>query len=130
VERTVRAADAAHVTLVTPKQGQSIEPSVAHSVDPWWPKVPWQTAAQHPIVSTHTDSRQRPPGIPQQKALCWVTSRARTFNISIVEDRPRHATHRASFVSSKRCPCSSVSDSTHGSGGRSRLQWHTTGRVG
>lgn len=62
-ERVLRAADSAHVTLVTPKPGESIEPLQTHGITPWWPAIPWQTAADHPIVSTQTNTNPQPPGV-------------------------------------------------------------------
>jgi L-ascorbate metabolism protein UlaG (beta-lactamase superfamily) len=51
VERVMAAAALAGVHLVTPREGQSFEPEHAPPLERWWPDVPWQTAAQHPIVS-------------------------------------------------------------------------------
>jgi L-ascorbate metabolism protein UlaG (beta-lactamase superfamily) len=51
VERAVAAAQAANVTIVTPPPGQGIEPAALGNADAWWPKVPWQTATEAPIVS-------------------------------------------------------------------------------
>jgi L-ascorbate metabolism protein UlaG (beta-lactamase superfamily) len=52
VERLLVAADRAKVTVVVPRPGQSIEPSNPPPPSPWWPKVPWRTAAMHPVVSS------------------------------------------------------------------------------
>jgi L-ascorbate metabolism protein UlaG (beta-lactamase superfamily) len=52
VERALAAARAAGVTLVAPKPGQSIEPSVPEPLVRWWPNLPWRTAAEDPIVAT------------------------------------------------------------------------------
>lgn len=52
VERVVVAADSARVSLLTPQPGEGVEPSVPFPRRRWWPALPWQTAAQHPIVST------------------------------------------------------------------------------
>lgn len=56
IERVVAAADAAHVTLLTPKPGQSVEPDRASAPNApnvhWWPAVPWRHAEQAPIVSS------------------------------------------------------------------------------
>src|SRR5439155_1754586 len=51
VERALVAARSAGVDLVTPRPGQSVEPLDGHASERWWPNVPWQTAAEHPIVS-------------------------------------------------------------------------------
>lgn len=52
VERTLVAADLARVTLFTPQPGEGVQPQLGFTNTRWWPAVPWQTAAQHPIVST------------------------------------------------------------------------------
>lgn len=51
-ERVVAAAERAGVRLVVPRPGQSIEPETAQPFERWWPKVAWQNAVEHPIVST------------------------------------------------------------------------------
>ncbi len=50
-ERVLRAAEKAHVRLLLPKPGQSIEPTDARTYEKWWPTVPTKTAEQDPIVS-------------------------------------------------------------------------------
>jgi L-ascorbate metabolism protein UlaG (beta-lactamase superfamily) len=52
VERLLVAAARASVNVVVPRPGESIEPSKPPPPAPWWPKVPWQTAAEHPVVSS------------------------------------------------------------------------------
>jgi hypothetical protein len=52
VERSLVAAKAEQVELLTPPPGAAIQPSEHPNITRWWPEVPWQTAAQHPIVST------------------------------------------------------------------------------
>jgi len=52
IERTRVAADAAGVTLLTPKPGQPIEPETTPVLERWWPEVPWQSAEDHPIETT------------------------------------------------------------------------------
>jgi len=54
-DRALAAAEQAHVALVVPKPGQSVEPEAPPAVRRWWPEVGWQTAAQAPIVSTRMD---------------------------------------------------------------------------
>lgn len=50
-ERTLAAARCQGVQVATPEPGVPWEPGDATS--PWWPRnLPWQTAAQDPIVST------------------------------------------------------------------------------
>lgn len=51
VERVVVAAEAGAATLLVPRPGESLEPARDETAR-WWPEVPWQTAAQHPIRAT------------------------------------------------------------------------------
>lgn len=53
VERVAVAARTSSVTWISPKPGQSIEPTTAPPTTPWWPDVPWKSAAEDPIVSTN-----------------------------------------------------------------------------
>jgi L-ascorbate metabolism protein UlaG (beta-lactamase superfamily) len=55
VERSLVAAHQQGAALATPRPGEPFEPSAILPASRWWPEVPWQTAAQHPIVSTQTD---------------------------------------------------------------------------
>ncbi|WP_224246966.1 MBL fold metallo-hydrolase [Hyalangium gracile] len=55
IERVLAAASSAGQSIIAPKPGQSVEPSAPPAVERWWPEVPWQTAAQHPIVSTQVE---------------------------------------------------------------------------
>ena len=52
VERSVVAAQLAQVVLLTPRPGEGTEPAPGLARGRWWPSIPWQTASQHPIVST------------------------------------------------------------------------------
>lgn len=52
VERLLVAADRAAVQVVVPRPGESIEPSDPPPLARWWPTVPWQTAAEHPVISS------------------------------------------------------------------------------
>ncbi|MFY2559553.1 MBL fold metallo-hydrolase [Corallococcus terminator] len=53
-ERARAEAERLSVTLVLPRPGQSLEPEVeaASARERWWPELAWETAAQHPILST------------------------------------------------------------------------------
>lgn len=51
-ERVVVAAQTRGITLVVPRPGQSIEPADPPPLERWWPRIPWQTADEYPIVST------------------------------------------------------------------------------
>jgi L-ascorbate metabolism protein UlaG (beta-lactamase superfamily) len=57
IERALAAADKARVPIATPRPGQSVEgafPSAQAEprVDRWWPKLPWKTSEEDPIVSS------------------------------------------------------------------------------
>jgi L-ascorbate metabolism protein UlaG (beta-lactamase superfamily) len=52
VERTLAAAAAAGVTVITPRPGQSLEPGATAAPERWWPPIPWRTGSDDPIVST------------------------------------------------------------------------------
>jgi L-ascorbate metabolism protein UlaG (beta-lactamase superfamily) len=52
VERVAVAAEKAGVRWASPRPGESFEPTVSLPTERWWPAVPWQTADEHPIVST------------------------------------------------------------------------------
>jgi len=59
-ERVLAAAAAADVTVALPRPGQSFEPSAPPPQERWWPDVPWQTADEHPIVSTKVELPAEP----------------------------------------------------------------------
>jgi hypothetical protein len=52
IERALVAAAKAKVPILSPRPGQSVEPEAPPAPERWWPKVPWQTAAEAPIVAT------------------------------------------------------------------------------
>lgn len=54
VERVLAAGRCQGVDVLTPRPGESVEPTVVPrtSVVPWWPQLPWKTAAQAPVVAT------------------------------------------------------------------------------
>lgn len=54
-ERALAAATAAGVRLLLPRPGESLEPGSAPPGERWWPELPWQSAQEHPIVSTRTE---------------------------------------------------------------------------
>lgn len=53
IERVMMAAQRAGVQVSTPRPGESFEPGAAPAPDRWWPQLPWKTADQAPVVSTH-----------------------------------------------------------------------------
>jgi L-ascorbate metabolism protein UlaG (beta-lactamase superfamily) len=52
IERVLAAARPAGVLVLTPRVGQSLEPQAPPAFEHWWPKLPWKTAAEDPIVAT------------------------------------------------------------------------------
>lgn len=60
VERVSVAAAAGEAKLLVPRPGESLEPARAETAR-WWPEVPWQTAAQHPIRATGVVAAARVP---------------------------------------------------------------------
>jgi L-ascorbate metabolism protein UlaG (beta-lactamase superfamily) len=52
IERVLAAAAQMGETVTVPRPGQSIEPSAPPALDRWWPTLPWNTAAQDPIISS------------------------------------------------------------------------------
>jgi len=54
VERVLAAARCTDLPVLTPRPGQSIEPTAPRPGDSerWWPATPWATAAQKPILAT------------------------------------------------------------------------------
>ncbi len=57
IERTLAAATAVGVTLVTPQPGGSVslaDLSTSHQAR-WWPTLPWRTSQEQPIRSTGLD---------------------------------------------------------------------------
>jgi len=57
VERVLAAADRADVDVVVPRPGESVEPeALPTEMELWWPEVPWETAAQSPVVATRMEA--------------------------------------------------------------------------
>jgi len=52
IERLVAGAAKLKVPLVTPRPGESVEPTGKGRVERWWPKLPWRTAEESPNVSS------------------------------------------------------------------------------
>jgi L-ascorbate metabolism protein UlaG (beta-lactamase superfamily) len=51
IERTLVAAQKSGVVVMTPKPGESVDPTAPPAVNRWWPSLPWKTAEQAPIVA-------------------------------------------------------------------------------
>jgi hypothetical protein len=54
-ERVLVAAGAAAVPIATPRPGEPVTPGALPAPERWWPTLPWQNAAEHPIRSTQID---------------------------------------------------------------------------
>ena len=53
-ERFAAARDAGAV-VISPRPGQSVEPTAERPQEHWWPALPWRSGAQNPIVAHHGD---------------------------------------------------------------------------
>lgn len=52
IERVLVAAQQASVPVLTPRPGEAIEPTTSPALARWWPRVPYETAEQTPVIST------------------------------------------------------------------------------
>ena len=52
IERSRAEVKRRGASAMFPKPGESAEPEAAREWEPWWPKLPWKTAAEDPIQST------------------------------------------------------------------------------
>lgn len=50
--------------IVLPKPGESFEPEAKYPTEPWWPKIPWKTGAEDPIVSSQVPPEQGDSSAP------------------------------------------------------------------
>lgn len=55
IERVLAAARDSGAVVISPRPGQSVEPTVEKPQEHWWPVLPWRTAAKYPIVADHAD---------------------------------------------------------------------------
>ena len=55
VERALVAGHKAGAVIITPRPGQSVEPTEERPQERWWPAVPWRTGAEDRIVADHAD---------------------------------------------------------------------------
>src|SRR5690606_1407347 len=60
IERVVIAAKAEGVTVLTPRPGETIEPTLITSTPRWWPDVPWQSVQESPAYSTRVEHLRQP----------------------------------------------------------------------
>ena len=72
VERLRVAAKQRSTTLVIPRPGDPVEPATPPRLTQWWPRNPWRTAAQSPVVAS------QPAGtglLRRGNSLCRVAER-------------------------------------------------------
>jgi L-ascorbate metabolism protein UlaG (beta-lactamase superfamily) len=55
IERAVAAGHDAGAIVITPRPGQSVEPTEEKPQERWWPDLPWHGGAEDPIVADHAD---------------------------------------------------------------------------
>jgi L-ascorbate metabolism protein UlaG (beta-lactamase superfamily) len=55
IERVLVAARDAGAVVISPRPGQSVEPTAERPQEHWWPTLPWRTGAENPIVAHHGD---------------------------------------------------------------------------
>ncbi len=58
IERVLAAAARAQLAVLTPLPGQSIEPEAPVGLRHWWPHLPFQSAADAPIVSSKVSVKE------------------------------------------------------------------------
>lgn len=52
VERILAGAAEKGIAVAVPRAGESVEPSNPPELVRWWPEIPWQSANEHPVVSS------------------------------------------------------------------------------
>jgi hypothetical protein len=62
LERVLAAAQRAHVQVIAPMPGESVEPEAPPAFVRWWPKLPFQSAKDAPIVSSRIPAGWIAPG--------------------------------------------------------------------
>jgi len=55
IERVLAAARGSETVVITPRPGQTVEPTLERPQKHWWPTLPWRTGAAYPIVADHAD---------------------------------------------------------------------------
>jgi L-ascorbate metabolism protein UlaG (beta-lactamase superfamily) len=55
IERALAAGRDGGAVVISPRPGQSVEPTLERPQERWWPTLPWRTAAEYPIVADHAD---------------------------------------------------------------------------
>lgn len=62
VERVLAAARCRAVEVLAPRPGQSVEPDLHADIAPWWPRIAWARASEHPVVATRN-------GLPSERVV-------------------------------------------------------------
>jgi L-ascorbate metabolism protein UlaG (beta-lactamase superfamily) len=78
VERLMAAREKEGISLVIPRPGEIFETTTPPKLVRWWPKRPWQSAGEAPIISTGNDPLPSP--LPYKS----VKKPAKTSNITPV----------------------------------------------
>jgi L-ascorbate metabolism protein UlaG (beta-lactamase superfamily) len=55
IERALVAGRDAGAVVISPRPGQSVEPTVERPQERWWPSLRWRSATEYPIVADHAD---------------------------------------------------------------------------
>jgi len=55
IERLLAAARDTDAVVISPRPGQSVEPTLEKPQERWWPAVPWRTGTDDPIVADSAD---------------------------------------------------------------------------
>jgi L-ascorbate metabolism protein UlaG (beta-lactamase superfamily) len=61
IERVLAAAAPHGIVVATPRPGDSVEPGAMVPQSRWWPEVPWEGAAEAPVVSSGLGDEARAP---------------------------------------------------------------------
>jgi L-ascorbate metabolism protein UlaG (beta-lactamase superfamily) len=84
IERVLVAAQCRAVTVLVPRPGESVEPTRLPQITRWWPRTPWQSAAQSPIVATRS-------GVPSNRVDIRRCSRTHDFAAAVADATGRDA---------------------------------------
>ncbi|NIF46260.1 MBL fold metallo-hydrolase [Enterobacter sp. Ap-1006] len=58
-ERVIAAARCQKVSVLIPRPGESIEPSLTAATERWWPHQRWHSAKEHPVIATENGDPDR-----------------------------------------------------------------------
>lgn len=63
VERVLEKSKELGVTVITPKPGESLEPDLQKDYIAWWPKLPFNSSKEDPIVSSQLEEDTASSGV-------------------------------------------------------------------